>query len=89
MPSIQYGSILQMFCADISESYSMEIPLQVLPLLAADFDVYITSVNTFAIPCGYNILYIIANGKSWIRLVYEIRKKIYTLYLLYNNKYKP
>lgn len=37
-PSISYGSILCVFCIDYSESYSMEIALQPLPLLAADFD---------------------------------------------------
>lgn len=37
-PTIQYGSILQMFCIGISFSYTMEIPLPILPLLCADFD---------------------------------------------------
>ena len=37
-PTINYGSILQMFCIGITDSYTMEIPLQILKLLAADFD---------------------------------------------------
>lgn len=41
-PSIQFGSLLQMFCIgmndDWSNDYTMSIPLQILPLLAADFD---------------------------------------------------
>lgn len=37
-PTIGYGSILQMYCIGIVESYTMAIPLQILPLMAADFD---------------------------------------------------
>ena len=37
-PTINYGSILQMFCVGMTDSYTMEIPLQILQLLAADFD---------------------------------------------------
>ena len=37
-PTISFGSILQMFCVGINFNYTMSMPLQVLPLLAADFD---------------------------------------------------
>lgn len=41
-PTINYGSLLQMFCVgmneDMENDYTMSIPLQVLPNLAADFD---------------------------------------------------
>ena len=42
-PTIGCGSILQMYCVGISDQtekfeYVMQLPLQVLPLLAADFD---------------------------------------------------
>lgn len=37
-PTIAYGGILQMYCIGIEDSYTMRIPLRVLPLLAADFD---------------------------------------------------
>ena len=41
-PTLNYGSILQMFCVGISDNdpdnYTMEIPLLILPLLNADFD---------------------------------------------------
>lgn len=41
--TIGYGSILQMYCVGISDQtekfeYVMQLPLQILPLLAADFD---------------------------------------------------
>jgi len=36
--TINFGSILQMFVVDITDDYSLTIPLQILPLLAADFD---------------------------------------------------
>lgn len=34
-PTIAYGGILQMFCIGMNDSYTMEIPLPILPLLAA------------------------------------------------------
>ena len=37
-PTISYGSILQMFCIGFTDSYTMSVPLQPLPLLVADFD---------------------------------------------------
>ena len=37
-PTISYGSILQMFCIGFTYDYTMAVPLQPLPLLAADFD---------------------------------------------------
>ena len=37
-PTIAYGGILQMFCIGINYNYTMGIPLQILPLLNADFD---------------------------------------------------
>lgn len=37
-PTIAYGGILQMFCVGIADSYTMEIPLRILVILAADFD---------------------------------------------------
>ena len=39
-PTINYGSLLQMFCVgmnkDLDHDYTMSLPLQILPLLAAD-----------------------------------------------------
>jgi len=37
-PSIQFGSIMQMFCVKITSGYTMGVPLQILKPLAADFD---------------------------------------------------
>lgn len=37
-PSINYGSILQMYCVGMSFDYTMALPLQILSPLAADFD---------------------------------------------------
>lgn len=37
-PTISYGGILQMYVVDICDSYTLGLPLQILPLLAADFD---------------------------------------------------
>ena len=35
-PSISRGSLLQMYCVDMTFNYTMALPLQILPLLAAD-----------------------------------------------------
>lgn len=37
-PSIQRGSLLQMFCIDMSFNYTMSLPLAVLEIMGADFD---------------------------------------------------
>ena len=37
-PTIAYGGILQMFCVGFTDTYTMAVPLQVLPGLCADFD---------------------------------------------------
>ena len=37
-PTINYGGVLQMFVVGIVDNYTMGVPLQILPLLAADFD---------------------------------------------------
>lgn len=37
-PTICYGGILRMNVVDITDSYTLGLPLQILPLLAADFD---------------------------------------------------
>lgn len=37
-PTIARGGILQMFCVEMTDTYTMGIPLQILGLLAADFD---------------------------------------------------
>lgn len=37
-PTIAFGGILQMYCVGINFNHTMGIPLQILPLLAADFD---------------------------------------------------
>lgn len=37
-PTIAYGGILAMYCVKMTKTYTMGVPLQILPLLAADFD---------------------------------------------------
>ena len=37
-PTISYGGILQVYCSEISEGYTMLLNLQILEGLAADFD---------------------------------------------------
>ena len=44
-PTINYGSILQMFCVGYTKTLTMSVPLQVLPSLAADFDGKLRSIR--------------------------------------------
>ena len=37
-PTINYGGIMQVYCIGINDNYTMNISLQILPFLAADFD---------------------------------------------------
>lgn len=37
-PTISHGGILSMYCVAFTDTYTMGVPLQPLPLLAADFD---------------------------------------------------
>jgi len=37
-PTIQYGSLLQMYVVGITDTYTLALPLQILPLIAGDFD---------------------------------------------------
>lgn len=71
-PSINYGSILQMYCVGISFDYTMAIPLQILPLLNADFDG----------DC-LNILYLI--NKEYIRRCEETFNPRNAMYISKNN----
>ena len=41
-----YGSILSVFCVGFTDTYTMAVPLQILPLLAADFDGKIIACHT-------------------------------------------
>ena len=38
LPTINYGSILQMFVVKMTFNYTLGVPLNILPGLAADFD---------------------------------------------------
>ena len=37
-PTLNYGSILAMRCIGINDTFTMSMPLQILPPLNADFD---------------------------------------------------
>lgn len=71
-PTIAYGSILQMFCIGMTESFTMSVPLQVLPLLAADFDGDVLNV------------FIIIN-KEFFERAYEIFNPRNSMYISRNN----
>ena len=55
-PTINYGSILQMFCVGMTDSYTMQLPLQVLVALGADFDGvgYRSRVTAYMVTCMFS-----------------------------------
>lgn len=71
-PTISYGSILQMFCVGMTDSYTMAVPLQILPLLAADFDGDVL-----------NILYII--NQAFFQRSFEVFNPRNTQYISRND----
>lgn len=73
-PSIQYGSILCMRVVKMSQGYVMGIPLQILPLLAADFDG----------DC-LNVMYII--NKDFLERAIEIFNPRNAMYISRNDGY--
>jgi len=63
-PTLAYGSMLQMFCIGYDDTLTLSIPLQVLKLLAADFDgdslnIYIIINKSF-----FNRAYIVFNPRN-------------------------
>lgn len=71
-PTIQYGGILQMFCVGMTDTYTMAVPLQVLDMLAADFDGDVL-----------NILYII--NKEFFERAYAIFNPRNSMYISRND----
>jgi len=63
-PTIGYGSILQMFCIGFTETYTMALPLQVLPLLAADFDGDVLNILHIINDTFFKIAYSIYNPRN-------------------------
>jgi hypothetical protein len=71
-PTIAYGGILQMFCVGMTDTYTMGVPLQILPLLAADFDGDVL-----------NIFYII--NKEFFQRAYEVFNPRNVMYISRND----
>lgn len=71
-PTISYGGILQMFVVDICDSYTLGLPLQILPLLAADFDGDVL-----------NVMYII--NKSFFEAAYRVLNPRNAMYISRND----
>ena len=56
-PTIGFGSQLQMFIVGINMSYTLHLPLQVLELMAADFDGDVLNVNEIINQDAFNAFY--------------------------------
>lgn len=63
-PTIGYGSILQMYCVGFTQTYTMAIPLQPLPLLGADFDGDVLNILLIINDAFYNIANEIFNPRN-------------------------
>lgn len=73
-PTIGYGSVLQMFCIGFTNTYTMAVPLQPLPLLAADFDGDVLNI-------------MIPMNKVFIERVWAIFNPRNTMYISRNDGY--
>lgn len=76
-PTINFGSILQCFCVGMSDpgprfQYIMQVPLQILPLLAADFDGDVL-----------NLLYII--NQDFFQRAFEVFNPMNNQYISHND----
>lgn len=63
-PSIQRGSLLQMFCIDMSFNYTMSIPLAVLSPLVADFDGDVLNIFYIVNEAFYRRCYQVLNPRN-------------------------
>lgn len=73
-PTIAYGGILMMFCVGFTETYTMSVPLQVLKLLAADFDGDVLNI-------------LLPINQTFIRLAWEKFNPRNTMYISRNDGY--
>ena len=73
-PTLAYGSILQMFCVGITNTYTLAVPLQILKFLAADFD-------------GDVIYCLVPMNQTFIRLAWEKFNPRNAMYISRDNGY--
>jgi hypothetical protein len=63
-PTLAYGSVLQMFCVGYTDTLTMSIPLQVLPLMNADFDGDVLNVMHIINKAFLERCYVIFNPRN-------------------------
>lgn len=63
-PTLGYGSIQQMFIIDICDSYTLQMPLQILPYFNADFDGDVLNVHRIVNKSFYEHAYEVFNPRN-------------------------
>ena len=63
-PTINYGSILQVFCVGFTDTLTMSVSLQVLKLMAADFDGDVLNVMHIINQAFFERAYVIFNPRN-------------------------
>lgn len=63
-PTLSYGSIQQMFVVDVCESYTLKMPLQILPYFNADFDGDVLNVHRIQSKVFYEHAYQVFNPRN-------------------------
>lgn len=63
-PTLSYGSIQQMFVIDICDSYTLKMPLQILPYFNADFDGDALNVHRIQSKVFYEHAYYVFNPRN-------------------------
>lgn len=63
-PTINYGSILQVFCVGYTDTLTMSIPLQVLKLMGADFDGDVLNIFHIINKAFFERCYVVFNPRN-------------------------
>lgn len=63
-PTINYGSILQVFCVGYTDTLTMSVPLQVLKLMGADFDGDVLNIFHIINRAFFERCYVVFNPRN-------------------------
>lgn len=63
-PTINYGSILQVFCVGYTDTLTMSVPLQVLKIMGADFDGDVLNIFHIINEAFFERCYIVFNPRN-------------------------
>lgn len=63
-PTINYGSILQVFCIGYTDTLTMSVPLQILKIMGADFDGDVLNIFHIINDAFFQRAYVVFNPRN-------------------------